>query len=53
MLERVAHIIGPQSAAAKALAEANNYGGPVEFFLTGCSFIVAKIPEDPDSAEVC
>lgn len=45
MVERIAQIIGPSSAAANALRAADAHDGPVEFYKDGHSWIVAKLPE--------
>ncbi len=41
-LEKVAHIVGPESAAAKALADADAHDGPVRFFLTDRATIIVE-----------
>lgn len=42
VVETVAHILGPQSASAQALTEANAHNGPVRFWRErgGSKFIV-------------
>jgi len=47
IVERVAYIVGPLSAAARAIHEADTYEGDVKFYQTSNSFIVAKIPHQP------
>jgi hypothetical protein len=55
LLEQTARYIGPHSAAAKALACADEHNGPVAFWQHGATVIVEKIPLRADacrSAEV-
>jgi hypothetical protein len=46
MVEQVAYIIGPQSAAAQALAEADKHDGPVRFLQTPGTIFVVKLPKE-------
>lgn len=46
VLEATARIIGPNSAAAQALEEANRRGGDVVFYQSGNSIFVMKAPRD-------
>lgn len=49
VVEKMAAIFGPMSAAAMALADAESHNGPVEFINTGSSIGVVKHPP-PESA---
>ena len=53
LLEEVARIVGPASAAAMALKDADSHNGHVKFWKHGKSIIVEKLPEikDPTHAE--
>ena len=52
-VEKVAEIVGPHSAAAQALADADAHKGPVKFYLTkkDASFIVEKLPPEEQKEE--
>lgn len=48
MLETVAQIVGPHSAAAAALATAAAHDGPVRFYTSeDDTFVVEKLPKEP------
>ena len=52
VLARVATIMGPQSAAARALAEAAQHDGPVRFFRTDRgSILLEKSPKERANEE--
>lgn len=46
VVEQIAKIFGPMSAAARALADADAHKGPVEFVNTGDSIVVIKHPPE-------
>ncbi len=43
-VERVARAFGEQSAAARALADADAHDGPVQFFQCGSTILLGKSP---------
>lgn len=46
LMETIAHIMGPSSAAAQALASADQHDGPVRFYeTTQGSILVEKLPK--------
>lgn len=48
-MERLAQRAGPDSGAARALADATKYDGPVNFFVMGRDiFVVEKLPKEPE-----
>lgn len=48
-VEQIAKIIGPYSAAAQALADADAHDGPVEFWQGQQFIIVVKHPKEVQS----
>ena len=44
VLEATARIIGPQSGAAQALADADTHNGETRFYRCGTQIVVQKIP---------
>lgn len=46
-MERLASIVGPASAAAAALREADSHEGPCSFLRFGSTLIVVKEPSSP------
>ena len=46
VLEAAARIVGPSSAAAKALADADSHDGDTYFFKLGNTIIVQKVTVD-------
>lgn len=42
VLERAAKVLGPLSASAQALKDADEYGGPVTFYKLGNTILVQK-----------
>jgi hypothetical protein len=42
VVEAVARVVGPNSAACKALADADAHGGPVRFWRVGSTLIVER-----------
>lgn len=44
VLEATARVIGPQSAAAQALASAADHNGETKFWRSGRTIVVQKIP---------
>lgn len=49
VLEKTAAVMGPNSGAAQALADANNHDGPVAFYIVGNkSYLVEKLPKDSE-----
>ena len=42
VLEATARIVGPSSAAAQALADADSHNGETEFFRSGATILVKK-----------
>ena len=47
LVERVAYIMGPGSAAQAALDDAAAHGGPVRFWMTPGAWVVEKLPAVP------
>lgn len=43
VLEMTAHVVGPSSAAAEALKDADSHNGPVRFWKRGNMIVVEKM----------
>lgn len=46
VLEQMAVIFGPMSAAAQALAEADAHKGITKFYYSGASIVVERLPPE-------
>ena len=45
-VEQVAKIVGPSSASAQALKDADAHDGPVRFFKSGSSILLEKLAKE-------
>ena len=53
LLEKTAHIMGPSSASAQALADADSHKGPVLFWQKGETLVVEKLTLGTDECRDC